>query len=376
MKSYSRPVLFLICFFLYNSANAQVQTELSGQISLTGIYNTKNILSAAGRYIPQVKVCIPLNMSSNIDFEIAANSYQTISKLKSEETKFYGKVKPYRLWGRYYSEQFEIRGGIQKINFGSAILLRPLMWFDNIDPTDPLQLTDGVTAVLGRYYFLNNSNVWIWGIYPSNEEKSWETKITKKGTPEFGGRIQYPLLTGELGFSYHRRIIEDYDIQNPGTSSDITEQRFGIDWKLDYEVGIWFESAGYYKSRETISERNYLSAVIGADYTFSLGNGLNLVVEHLMVTTEFLKISDPRNSLTALSINYPLDILDNISGIIFYDWERKNEYLFVNLHRKYDNLSIHLIGYSVPGKSFLPAKESSESIFEGQGVQITFIFNH
>jgi len=56
------------------------------------------------------------------------------------------------MWIRLSTKQFELRAGLQKINFGSATLLRPLMWFDKIDPRDPLQLTDGVYALLARYY--------------------------------------------------------------------------------------------------------------------------------------------------------------------------------------------------------------------------------
>ena len=42
----------------------------------------------------------------------------------------------------------------QKMNFGSAIILRCLTWFNSIDPRDPLQATDGKTGPLLRYYFL------------------------------------------------------------------------------------------------------------------------------------------------------------------------------------------------------------------------------
>ena len=66
---------------------------------------------------------------------------------------------------RYSSDQFELRLGLQKINFGSASMLRPLMWFDQMDPRDPLHLTDGVWGLLARYYFLNNANIWLWGLY-------------------------------------------------------------------------------------------------------------------------------------------------------------------------------------------------------------------
>ena len=86
-----------------------------------------------------------------------------------------------------------VRGGLQKINFGSANLLRPLMWFDQIDPRDPLQLTDGVWGILGRYYFLNNANIWVWGLIGNDQRKGWEVIPSVKNKPEFGFRVQMPI---------------------------------------------------------------------------------------------------------------------------------------------------------------------------------------
>ena len=53
---------------------------------------------------------------------------------------------PTAAWLRLSTSRFEARVGLQKINFGSATLFRPLMWFDSLDPRDPLQITDGVYA--------------------------------------------------------------------------------------------------------------------------------------------------------------------------------------------------------------------------------------
>lgn len=35
------------------------------------------------------------------------------------------------------------------------------MRFDQVDPRDPLKLTDGVRGLLGRYCFLNNADIWL-----------------------------------------------------------------------------------------------------------------------------------------------------------------------------------------------------------------------
>lgn len=62
----------------------------------------------------------------------------------------------FRFSGQLSGRVSELRLGLQKINFGSAQLFRPLMWFDKMDPRDPLQMTDGVWGALYRYYFRNN----------------------------------------------------------------------------------------------------------------------------------------------------------------------------------------------------------------------------
>lgn len=124
---------------------------------------------------------------------------------KTESASYEGEVKPYRGWIRLSTEKFELRLELQKISFGSAMLFRPLMWIDRIDPRDPLQLTDGVYAVLARYNFLSNANIWLWGLYGNNDTKGWELSPTEKKTLEYGGRAQSPLWTGEFGVTYHHR---------------------------------------------------------------------------------------------------------------------------------------------------------------------------
>ena len=137
------------------------------QLSAYTHYNPDNKpnLWAGARYIPQINYNIGLKKSRLIDFEASANLYGHVGMGATDTSTANGNIKPYRLWARYSGNQFELRAGLQKINFGSASMLRPLMWFDQIDPRDPLRLTDGVWGVLGRYYFLNNFNIWAWILY-------------------------------------------------------------------------------------------------------------------------------------------------------------------------------------------------------------------
>ena len=140
---------------------------VKGQLSLYSHLNTNNTLPLwmGGRYIPQLNYAFRMPQVRMIDLEASVNTYGNWGVAVGDSNHFSQALKPYRMWARYSSKQFEFRVGLQKINFGSATLLRPLMWFDQIDPRDPLQLTDGVWGIRARYYFMNNANIWLWGLY-------------------------------------------------------------------------------------------------------------------------------------------------------------------------------------------------------------------
>ena len=113
------------------------------------------------RYIPELNFSLPAG-NYTIDGEFSANLWAS-GIYSGDSIELDEQLSPYRMWVKFSGDQFELRAGLQKINFGSAQMFRPLMWFDRIDPRDPLQLTDGVYGLLARYYFLNNANIWALG---------------------------------------------------------------------------------------------------------------------------------------------------------------------------------------------------------------------
>ncbi len=181
--------------------------NIEGQFSSLAHFNGSNDLPLwfGGRYIPQLNYSIELQKNRLIDFEYSANIYGNVGLDPFSKFDFDGKIKNYRAWARYSTQQFELRAGLQKINFGSASILRPLMWFDQIDPRDPLRLIASVWGILARYYFFNNANLWLWGLYGNKNLKGWEVASTSKNKPEFGGRFQMPILKGEATLSFHHR---------------------------------------------------------------------------------------------------------------------------------------------------------------------------
>jgi len=371
--------LFWVSFFLPGVTHA-IESDFGGQLSGWTIQskNQDGWENNTGlRYIPFLNLTHALDEDAFFDTELSINSFLSTDENSDGE---HGDIEFYRLWIRYGSPQLEIRAGLQKINFGSAVLLRPLMWFDRIDPRDPLQLTEGVYGLLGRYYFLNNANVWIWALLGEDETKGWEVFPSEKDSLEFGGRVQVPLFNGEIAISYHHREV---DLENqifpvlPASESSIPENRFGLDGKWDLGIGFWFEGALIHQDQEVSSLRYKRLLNVGVDYTFDLGNGLNMVGEYFTIgTSEDIFDSGEAVSISAISVNYPLGILDNITAIIFYDWDNQDWYRYLRWQREYDNWGVYLMGFWNPDEFNIYQNGQEETPYAGKGLQLLVVFNH
>lgn len=374
---------FVGCLILLMGKTALTQTlELKGLLSGWITVNTNNITKPQFglRYIPEFSIKKSLSEKYTLDFEFSMNSFGTAFINSLDDIQTNGKIKPYRMWGRFSSPQFEARIGLQKINFGSATLLRPMMWFDSIDPRDPLQLTDGVYGLLLRYYFLDNTNIWVWGLYGNNNQKGWELLPSEENSFEFGGRFQAPLGNGELAFTYHHRQTDPNQgpfALDPPLNSSIPENRYAVDGKWDIGIGFWFEGSLVHQSSELLPFPWQMALNIGLDYTFGLGNGLNVIGEHFIFESSKEAFSSGEGiTFSALSLNYPLDLLDYLSCIFYYDWKNKNLYSFLNWRRTYDKWVINIIGFWNPEQFQIYQNQPENNLFAGKGIQILVIFNY
>ena len=381
MKSLRLFGSLIFIFLGLFTLKAQDNFSFQGQVSSWAHFNPGNTLTTqiGARYIPQLNFEKELNKNSLFDLELSFNAYGNMGLRPFDSTSTDGNIKPYRAWIRYSGKQFEIRAGLQKINFGSASMLRPLMWFDGLDPRDPLQLTDGVWGILGRYYFLNNANIWIWGLYGNNKPKGWEFLKTTKQIPEFGGRIQLPTHKGEFAASYHFRNtnsteLEQFDIP---LFERIPEHRIGIDGKWDLEIGLWMEASWIHKTKDIGMFTNTTLVNIGADYTFGVGNGINIIAEQLIASfsQEAFDFEDAI-SFTAVSASYPFGLFDNLSTMVYYDWNSNGIYSFLNWQRSFDNWVFHLMAYWNPEDYNIPVPGTDTNLYAGKGIQIMIVFNH
>lgn len=331
------------------------------------------------RYIPEFTLAVQPSETFTLDTELSVHAFGTALFKQIDDAETSGDIKPYRMWLRLSLTQFEARLGLQKINFGSATLLRPLMWFDRLDPRDPLQLTDGVYGLLLRYYFINNTNIWAWGLYGNNEPKGRETLPTQDDSIEYGGRLQVPLFKGEIAATYHHRRA---DLQFPATAflpepQAAPEDRYALDGKWDVGIGIWFEAALTHQQHQHLPLPWQRAWNTGLDYTFDIGNGLYALGEHYnLARTGEAFDSGEYISFSAVLLRYPLGLLDEITGIFYYDWENEEWYRFFSWQRTYDKWRINVIGFWNPENFKIYPNASGTNPFVGNGFQITIVFNY
>jgi hypothetical protein len=379
-------VLVLLSGSSFSQSAKPDQSEISfkGQLSSSINAQTEGIFSLGGRYIPQFNYSGGNRFSgeNNIRFdaEIAANLFGNGVFGNGMESSWSGDIKLYRGWAKVATNRSELRVGLQKINFGSATILRPLMWFDSMDPRDPLQLTEGVWGGLGRY-FSDNSNLWLWVLYGNNKTRAYDIGVTTKERPEFGGRFQKSLKSGEAAISFHHRksnllpSAEGFSLLPQ--LWQVPENRLGVDAKIDVKIGLWFELSWINKGADAGVLTNQHLFNIGTDYTFGIGNGLNLIFEHLLMSfdRQAFKFSN-RANISALSANYPLTMSDNLNLIIYYDWENGGVYNFVNWKHNFRDFSLNVMGYANPDNFSIPLTAKGTSLYSGNGLQIMLIYTH
>lgn len=372
--TYNLAILFLAGFVLVSRQRLYaVETDFQGQLSgwTTGTEIRGEWENYSGlRYIPQADIRYPINTDSLLDMELSLNGFAISGSGPYEDDM---DVKLYRANLRYATEQTETRLGLQKINFGPAQILRSLRWFDLLDPTDPTQFTEGVYALRFRYNSLNNANGWLWGLYDNDEIKGYEIFPTSRSTIETGGRLQYPLLQGELAATFHTRRVDGGRFMAP----DFRENRFALDGRWDIGIGIWFEGVFQQQKTRIVPYEWTKRITLGMDYTFDIGNGIYTLVEHMGVGFSN-KVSGWRDDthISALYVTYPVGMLDSLTAIGYYYWDQEQYYQYLNWTRTYDHITLSFGLFYYPEVKGEHSSFFQERMTGERGGQITVIFNH
>ena len=116
---------------------------------------------------------------------------------------------------------------------------------------------------------------------------------------------------------------------------------------------------------------------MGIDYTFGLGNGLNLMSEFFTFGNSDRPLGSGEDIyFTALSANYSFNIFNSLNGIIFYDWTNNDLYNFVNWFWQFDKWSFFIMGFWNPRRFNIYTGLEGANLYAGRGLQFMVVFNH
>jgi hypothetical protein len=161
-----------------------------------------------------------------------------------------------------------------------------------------------------------------------------------------------------------------------------------VDGKWDVGVGLWLEGAVVRTDLSGIPEaflqqypllrldyQRYICA--GLDYTFGIGNGVYALVEHFLtdLSDEAWGSTNESQQLSAVSLRYSIGTLDELSGVVYYDWDKEEIYRYGKWTRTYDRWMINLIGFWNPEAALYDRSDSYNTLL-GRGIQLIIAYNH
>ncbi len=128
------------------------------------------------------------------------------------------------------------------------------------------------------------------------------------------------------------------------TSSFIApEDRLGLDGKWDVGIGVWFESVLTCQESDLLPVKYQRQWTVGADYTFAVEA---VYMPRRSISGQTTQVS--RSPLlrvygfSALSLNYPLGVVDQVSAMLYRDWKNNDWVSFDDMGAgRYHNWSFY-----------------------------------
>ena len=198
----------------------------------------------------------------------------------------------FRAWLRLDNGKFKIRGGRQKILFGSGTIYRPLGLFDTRDVTGVVPETRGVDGVRATQF-----------LYATALIEGWLVPAKKDNALIFGMRGEMLLGGIEAGavFQYHPKS----DLEGlPGFNQEMVQ--IGYHLKGEKGFGFWNESRLDIEMKPSAPVQ--FDTVFGVDYTFDIGEGLHVLGEYFFTTRQRnFSLSDLKGQRTFQQIGISLD---------------------------------------------------------------------
>ncbi|MEE9259103.1 MAG: hypothetical protein V3U37_06135 [Nitrospinaceae bacterium] len=207
----------------------------------------------------------------NLDYEFSADAKFSDGPSEQATLRKETDIDFFRAWLRLDNGVTQFRGGRQKILFGSGSIFRPLGFFDTRDVTGVVPETRGVDGIRATHFIDETTSVEGWLVPGKLEDHAivglrWESLI--------GG------IESGLVLQYHPKTDLD-DL--PDFSQELFQ--LGYHFKGEHEIGYWNEG------RLDIERINGLhtlrfDTVVGADYTFDVGEGLHVLLEYFLTTRD------------------------------------------------------------------------------------------
>ncbi|NOZ73969.1 MAG: hypothetical protein GXO90_01125 [FCB group bacterium] len=339
------------------------QTVFSGQMIVNGTWPLKGgSSSVSGVYLPDLR-CGKTGDWGFTDMDL---SYRLSSTNRGTRNR------------RWYRAQFRIGGsswdgrvGLQQLNFGPGRYLRSLQWFDTLDPRDPLQLSNGVWGLRIKKYF-QNSALQFWALDNTPVHRGFEWISGADQAPEWGGR--YLLSShGDWGLTFHSRNIHIPSELGNGTSEDGSEWRVALDGVWDVGPGIWFEGVSVSRNLQQNPDWNQERFItIGADYTIPLANGITVSGEYFSTSLGDLTNPIHTTNLAAAEIRSSINISDQISWILFSNWQNGWQVSTISWQRILDSWIIYC-GWIIQSGS---QSINIPGLGSGGGFTLLLVFNH
>jgi hypothetical protein len=182
-----------------------------------------------------------------------------------------------------------------------------------------------------------------------------------------------------MAISYNHRNADASTLTNNPEHAAVPEDRIGLDGKWDVGIGLWFETSLIKKHVNIGAFTNQTLLTIGADYTFGIGSGLNVVGEHFIFGYNENNFGFGNSSnTTALSVSYPIGFFDRLSVFATYTWEAKAPSFFLNFQHDFRKITGYLMAYYTPSTNLNIGNEESAfvSSFTGPGLRVMLVFNH
>ncbi len=190
-----------------------------------------------------------------------------------------------------------------------------------------------------------------------------------------------PVPRGEVALSFNRRIA-DYKalyppFPDPGDQF-YPEEKIGLDGKLDLGVGLSAEFVLKHNDPDNGIIKEWETQLnVGLDYTFNIGNGVSLSTEYFRYNNRAdWEDKGTDNNYSVLAVNYPVNLLNTVSAMVYYNWDQKEWFRFISIQRKYDFWSFYLIAFWNPDKFDLYGPSSGRNLFAGKGIQLMAVINN